>query len=311
MVVTATGMQTQMGQIATMLTSVTRTRSPLQRELDSLTKVLGIIAWTAVAFIVVVGLIRGEPVSDAAAAGHRDGHLGHPDRHAGVRLGPAVARREAAGRGQGGREEPHRRRDARRDQRDQHRQDRHPDDEPDDGLDVYAERLVVHRRGRGLPQDRARSRRSPGPRCRTSPGSRSGWSSTATRPSATTARWSATRPRRRWSCWRPSSASTPRRPAAPTRASPRCRSTPTTSSWRRSTASRSTARSTSIELVKGAPDVVLARCSHVGRAAQRLARCRSTRPAPASTRPTSGWARRACGCSPSPPGWSTTTSCRR
>ncbi len=59
MVVTATGMQTQMGQIATMLTSVTRTRSPLQKELDSLTKVLGIIAWTAVAFIFVVGLVRG------------------------------------------------------------------------------------------------------------------------------------------------------------------------------------------------------------------------------------------------------------
>jgi Ca2+-transporting ATPase len=59
MAVTATGMQTQMGQIATMLTSVTRTRSPLQKELDSLTKVLGIIAWTAVAFIFVVGLARG------------------------------------------------------------------------------------------------------------------------------------------------------------------------------------------------------------------------------------------------------------
>ena len=31
MVVTATGMHTQMGQIATMLTAVTRSRSPLQR----------------------------------------------------------------------------------------------------------------------------------------------------------------------------------------------------------------------------------------------------------------------------------------
>jgi Ca2+-transporting ATPase len=60
-VITATGMQTQMGQIATMLTSVTRTRSPLQKELDSLTKVLAIIAWTAVAFIFVVGLARGIP----------------------------------------------------------------------------------------------------------------------------------------------------------------------------------------------------------------------------------------------------------
>jgi Ca2+-transporting ATPase len=69
MVVTATGMDTQMGQIATMLTSVTRTRSPLQRELDTLTKVLGIVAWTAVAIIVVVGLIRGESFTDVVLLG--------------------------------------------------------------------------------------------------------------------------------------------------------------------------------------------------------------------------------------------------
>jgi P-type Ca2+ transporter type 2C len=69
MVVTATGMQTQMGQIATMLTSVKRTRSPLQKELDSLTRVLGIIAWTAVAFIVVVGLLRDLSASDVLLLG--------------------------------------------------------------------------------------------------------------------------------------------------------------------------------------------------------------------------------------------------
>ncbi|HVT42639.1 MAG TPA: cation-transporting P-type ATPase, partial [Acidimicrobiales bacterium] len=68
-VVTATGMQTQMGQIATMLTSVTRTRSPLQKELDSLTKVLAIIAWSAVAFIFVVGLARGEPAKQLLLLG--------------------------------------------------------------------------------------------------------------------------------------------------------------------------------------------------------------------------------------------------
>ena len=68
-VVTATAMQTQMGQIATMLTSVTRTRSPLQRELDSLTKVLGIIAWGAVAIIVVAGLIRGMPADELLLLG--------------------------------------------------------------------------------------------------------------------------------------------------------------------------------------------------------------------------------------------------
>ena len=68
-VVTATGMQTQMGQIATMLTSVKRTRSPLQKELDSLTGVLGIIAWSAVALIVVVGLFRDLPIDDVLLLG--------------------------------------------------------------------------------------------------------------------------------------------------------------------------------------------------------------------------------------------------
>jgi len=69
MVVTATGMQTQMGEIATMLTSVTRTRSPLQKELGSLTKVLGVIAWTAVAFIFIVGLARGMDASELLLLG--------------------------------------------------------------------------------------------------------------------------------------------------------------------------------------------------------------------------------------------------
>src|SRR4051794_22187713 len=69
LLVTATGMNTEMGRIATMLSSVTRVRSPLQRELDSLTKVLGLIAWTAVAFIIVVGLIRGLEFDDLVVLG--------------------------------------------------------------------------------------------------------------------------------------------------------------------------------------------------------------------------------------------------
>ncbi|HEX5016044.1 MAG TPA: cation-transporting P-type ATPase [Actinomycetes bacterium] len=68
-VVTATGMQTEMGQIATMLSTVKRTRSPLQRELDSLTKVLAVIAWGAVAFILVVGLARGLPAKELLLLG--------------------------------------------------------------------------------------------------------------------------------------------------------------------------------------------------------------------------------------------------
>ena len=69
MVVTATGMGTQMGQIADMLTSVKRTRSPLQQELGKLTRVIGIIAWTAVAVIVIVGLLRGLPFSEVLLLG--------------------------------------------------------------------------------------------------------------------------------------------------------------------------------------------------------------------------------------------------
>ena len=117
MVVTATGMGTQMGQIATMLTSVTRTRSPLQRELDTLTKVLGIIAWTAVLIIVVVGIARGESFTDVVLLGTAMAISAIPTGHAGVRLRPAVARREGAGRVEGRGQEPDRRRDARRHQR--------------------------------------------------------------------------------------------------------------------------------------------------------------------------------------------------
>jgi Ca2+-transporting ATPase len=68
-VVTATGMDTEMGKIAAMLSSVERTRSPLQQELDSLTRVLGIIAWSAVAVIVVIGLARGLELDEVLLLG--------------------------------------------------------------------------------------------------------------------------------------------------------------------------------------------------------------------------------------------------
>ena len=68
-VVTATGMATEMGQIASMLESVERKRSPLQRELDSLTKILGFIAWGAVAIIIAIGMARGLETSDLLLLG--------------------------------------------------------------------------------------------------------------------------------------------------------------------------------------------------------------------------------------------------
>src|SRR5262249_22995844 len=59
-VVTDTGAATQMGRIADMVTATKRTRSPLQRELDGMTKVFGLLAWGAVAVIAVVGIARGQ-----------------------------------------------------------------------------------------------------------------------------------------------------------------------------------------------------------------------------------------------------------
>jgi Ca2+-transporting ATPase len=61
-VVTATGSATEMGRIADMVTSTQRQRSPLQKELDGMTKVFGSVAWLAVAIIAIFGIARGQDV---------------------------------------------------------------------------------------------------------------------------------------------------------------------------------------------------------------------------------------------------------
>jgi Ca2+-transporting ATPase len=58
-VVTATGTATEMGHIAGLVTATKRTKSPLQRELDGMTKVFGLIAGLAVLIIAIFGLARG------------------------------------------------------------------------------------------------------------------------------------------------------------------------------------------------------------------------------------------------------------
>jgi P-type Ca2+ transporter type 2C len=49
-----------MGRIADMVTSTQRQRSPLQKELDGMTKVFGLVAWLAVAVIAIFGIARGQ-----------------------------------------------------------------------------------------------------------------------------------------------------------------------------------------------------------------------------------------------------------
>ena len=57
-VVTATGMDTEMGKIANLLSGETETKTPLQQKLASLGKYLGIVALTACAIIFVIGFIN-------------------------------------------------------------------------------------------------------------------------------------------------------------------------------------------------------------------------------------------------------------
>jgi Ca2+-transporting ATPase len=69
MVVTATGMKTEVGQISGMLSSVQQEKTPLTRQLDQLTILLTIMASAALALVIIIGLIRGESFDDLFLVG--------------------------------------------------------------------------------------------------------------------------------------------------------------------------------------------------------------------------------------------------
>jgi Ca2+-transporting ATPase len=60
MVVTATGMATEVGQISGMLSEVREEKTPLTRQLDQLTVLITIMAGIALVLVVVLGLVRDE-----------------------------------------------------------------------------------------------------------------------------------------------------------------------------------------------------------------------------------------------------------
>jgi Ca2+-transporting ATPase len=60
MVVTTTGMGTEMGHISGMLSGVEQEKTPLTKQLDQLTVVITIMAAAALALIVILGLARGD-----------------------------------------------------------------------------------------------------------------------------------------------------------------------------------------------------------------------------------------------------------
>ena len=60
MIVTSTGMGTEIGHIADMLANTETSKTPLQRQLDSLSKIIASIAAVALVLVVLLGLARGE-----------------------------------------------------------------------------------------------------------------------------------------------------------------------------------------------------------------------------------------------------------
>ena len=60
MVVTATGMATEVGQISGMLAQVQQEKTPLTRQLDQLTVLITIMAGAALALVVALGLVHGD-----------------------------------------------------------------------------------------------------------------------------------------------------------------------------------------------------------------------------------------------------------
>jgi Ca2+-transporting ATPase len=60
MVVTATGMDTEIGKIANLLANTEADKTPLQKQLDGLSRIIATIAAIALVLVIVLGLLRGE-----------------------------------------------------------------------------------------------------------------------------------------------------------------------------------------------------------------------------------------------------------
>jgi P-type Ca2+ transporter type 2C len=69
MVVTATGMASEVGHISGMLSGVEQEKTPLTRQLDQLTVLITIMAAAALVLIIVLGLARGEDFDDLFLVG--------------------------------------------------------------------------------------------------------------------------------------------------------------------------------------------------------------------------------------------------
>jgi Ca2+-transporting ATPase len=68
-VVTESGMQTELGKIASIIQSVGQQLTPLQKRLDHLGKILAVIGFAISAAIIIIGLLRGDSLTQLLLAG--------------------------------------------------------------------------------------------------------------------------------------------------------------------------------------------------------------------------------------------------
>jgi Ca2+-transporting ATPase len=69
MIVTATGMDTEIGHIADMLANTEASKTPLQKQLDSLSKIIASIAAVALILVILLGLGQGQSFDDLFITG--------------------------------------------------------------------------------------------------------------------------------------------------------------------------------------------------------------------------------------------------
>jgi P-type E1-E2 ATPase len=68
-VVTATGKETELGRISSMLDEATDTETPLTRQISTVSKWITVAIAAVAVMLLLVGLLRGYPLVDAAFAG--------------------------------------------------------------------------------------------------------------------------------------------------------------------------------------------------------------------------------------------------
>ena len=69
LIVTSTGMETEIGHIADLLANTGTDKTPLQKQLDGLSKIIAMIAGVALVFVIILGLLRGESFDTLCISG--------------------------------------------------------------------------------------------------------------------------------------------------------------------------------------------------------------------------------------------------